>query len=88
MHDTVTAALVHRQPARSRGRGTALAVRAAAAGLLLAGVASTAPAVAAIPDHREPPPPPPPSSVPCDVDPSMLPRTADAAAAWMAACRG
>ncbi len=75
-------------PARPRGRSTALAVRAAAAGLLLAGVASTAPAAAAIQDHREPLPHPPSSSVPCDIDPSMLPRTADAAAAWMAACRG
>ena len=67
--------------ARVRRRRVRLAAGTAAAGFLIAGVGMSTPAAAddrhTLPTRFE---------VPCTMDPSMLPRTADAATAWMATC--
>lgn len=70
---------------RTTRRSARLALGATAAGLLLAGVATTSPRAAAMPDYHELPPPDR-YGVPCTIDPSMLPQTADAASAWLATC--
>ncbi len=67
-------------PASVRRRGSRLAAGTAVAGFLIAGAGPSTPAAAdepAVPTRY---------TVSCTVDPSMLPRTADAASAWMATC--